>query len=186
MNVIAWIDRDRVISIYQCGVTARTSSEMVAQIARRRSSVATVGRPRPCYDVGMAASETFDIRTTSRVETIDVTSLVRAAIRKSGVDGGLCCVFCPHTTAGLTIQENSNPQVKAALNEHLARTVPHDATEVTTENNQDAHVKASLIGTQVTLIVEGGKPLIGTWQAIYFCEYDGPRSRRLHVKVVAG
>jgi secondary thiamine-phosphate synthase enzyme len=133
----------------------------------------------------MAATETFDIRTTSRVETIDVTSLVRAAIRKSGVDGGLCCVFCPHTTAGLTIQENSDPHVKAALNEHLAQAVPHDATSITAANNSDAHVKSSLIGAQVTLIVDAGKPLIGTWQAVYFCEFDGPRSRRLHVRVVA-
>ena len=132
----------------------------------------------------MAATETFDIRTTTRVETIDVTSLVRAAVRKSGVDGGLCCVFCPHTTAGLTVQENSDPHVKAALNEHLAQAVPHDATSVTAGNNFDAHVKASLVGAQVTLIVDAGKPLLGTWQAIYFCEFDGPRSRRLHVRVV--
>lgn len=132
----------------------------------------------------MAATEIFDIRTTSRVETIDVTSLVRNAIRKSGVDGGLCCVFCPHTTAGLTIQENSDPQVKAAINDHLARSAPHDASEPTAQNNYDAHVKASLIGAQVTLIVDGGKPLLGTWQAIYFCEYDGPRSRRLLVRVI--
>jgi secondary thiamine-phosphate synthase enzyme len=134
----------------------------------------------------MAATETFDIRTTSRVETIDVTSLVRTAIRKSGVDGGLCVVFCPHTTAGLTIQENSDPQVRTALTEHLAVAVPHDASEVTAANNSDAHVKSSLLGAQVTLIVEAGKPLLGTWQAIYFCEFDGPRSRRLHVRVVAG
>lgn len=134
----------------------------------------------------MAATETFDIRTTSRVESIDVTSLIRAAIRKSGVDGGLCCVFCPHTTAGLTVQENSDPHVKAALNEHLAQAVPHDASAATAANNYDAHVKSSVIGAQLTLIVEAGKPLLGTWQAIYFCEYDGPRSRRLLVKVVAG
>ena len=132
----------------------------------------------------MAATETFDIRTTSRVETIDVTSLIRAAIRKSGVDGGLCCVFCPHTTAGLTVQENSDPHVKAALNEHLAQTVPNDAGSVAAASNHNAHIKSSLIGAQLTLIVEAGKPLLGTWQAIYFCEYDGPRSRRLHVKVV--
>ena len=132
----------------------------------------------------MAATETFDIRTTTRVETIDVTSLVRAAVRKSGIDGGLCCVFCPHTTAGLTIQENSDPHVRTALTEHLAQAVPHDATSVTAANNSDAHVKSSLVGAQVTLIVDAGKPLLGTWQAIYFCEFDGPRSRRLHVRVV--
>jgi len=134
----------------------------------------------------MAATETFDIRTTTRIETIDVTALVRAAIRKSGVDDGLCCVFCPHTTAGLTVQENSDPQVKAALNDHLTRAVPGDASSATAATNTDAHVKSSLVGAQVTVIVEGGKPLIGTWQAIYFCEFDGPRSRRLLVKVVPG
>ena len=134
----------------------------------------------------MAATETFDIRTTSRVETIDVTSLVRAAIRKSGVDSGLCCVFCPHTTVGLTVQENSDPHVKAALSAHLAQAVPHDATAITATNNSDAHVKSSLLGAQLTLIVDAGKPVLGTWQAIYFCEFDGPRSRRLLIKVVAG
>ena len=81
------------------------------------------------------------------------------------------------------MQENSDPHVKAALNEHLAQAVPHDPTAA---NNYDAHVKSSVIGAQLTLIVEAGKPLLGTWQAIYFCEYDGPRSRRLLVKVVAG
>ena len=93
-------------------------------------------------------------------------------------------MFCPHTTAGLTVQENSDPHVTAALNDHLAQTVPHDAGSVTAASNHDAHVKSSLIGAQLTLIVEAGKPLLGTWQAIYFCEYDGPRSRRLLVKVV--
>ena len=132
----------------------------------------------------MAATETFDIRTTSRVETIDITSLVRAAVRKSGVDSGLCCVFCPHTTAGLTVQENSDPQVKAALSAHVAQAVPHDATAITAANNSDAHVKSSLLGAQLTLIVDAGKPVLGTWQAIYFCEFDGPRSRRLLIKTI--
>ncbi len=132
----------------------------------------------------MAATETFDIRTTSRVETIDITSLVRAAVRKSGVDSGLCCVFCPHTTAGLTVQENSDPHVKAALSAHFAQAVPHDATAITAANNSDAHVKSSLLGAQLTLIVDAGKPVLGTWQAIYFCEFDGPRSRRLLIKTI--
>jgi len=126
----------------------------------------------------MPATEILDVRTTTRFETIDITSLVRAAVRKSGVEAGLACVFCPHTTAGLTIQENSDPRVRAELGDHLARLVPHG-----TDNN-DAHVKSSLVGASLTVIVEGGKPMLGTWQAIYFCEFDGPRSRSVHVRVV--
>jgi secondary thiamine-phosphate synthase enzyme len=176
---------DRAAAIALRSTRERRAKRARRAIVRDEREPHAGRRARPCYDVAMAATETFDIRTTSRVETIDVTSLVRNAIRKSGVDGGLCCVFCPHTTAGVTIQENSDPQVKAALNEQLARIVPHGASEPTTANNYDAHVKASLLGAQVTVIVDGGKPLLGTWQAIYFCEFDGPRSRRLHVKVVA-
>jgi len=126
----------------------------------------------------MPATEILDVRTTTRFETIDITSLVRAAVRKSGVEAGLACVFCPHTTAGLTIQENSDPRVRAELGDHLARLVPHG-----TDNN-DAHVKSSLVGASLTVIVEGGRPMLGTWQAIYFCEFDGPRSRTIHVRVV--
>lgn len=132
----------------------------------------------------MAATETIDVRTTTRCETIDITSLVRAAVKKSGVDSGLAVVYCTHTTAGLTIQENSDPQVKAALTAHLIAMVPHRAADVSAATNVDAHVKSSLIGASLPLIVDGGRPVLGTWQAIFFCEFDGPRSRRLLVKVV--
>jgi secondary thiamine-phosphate synthase enzyme len=134
----------------------------------------------------MAVTEIFDVRTTTRIETIDITSLVRSAIRKSGVDGGLACIFSPHTTAGLTIQENSDPKVKADLVGHLSKVVPHDGGYVSAEANSDAHIKSSIIGASLTLIVDGGKPMLGTWQALYFCEFDGPRSRRVMVKVIAG
>jgi secondary thiamine-phosphate synthase enzyme len=129
----------------------------------------------------MGASETFDIRTTTRAEVIDVTALVRGAVRKSGVTSGIACVFCPHTTAGVTIQENSDPRVRQALSEHLSSTVPRAG-----EENMDAHIKSSLVGASLTLIVEGGKPVLGTWQAVYFCEFDGPRNRLLMVRVVPG
>lgn len=132
----------------------------------------------------MAVTETIDVRTTTRCETIDVTSLVRAAIRKSGIDSGLAVVFCQHTTAGLTIQENSDPQVKAELTAHLIRLVPHGTAAVSAATNVDAHVKSSLIGASIALVVDGGKPALGPWQAIYFCEFDGPRNRRILVKVV--
>ncbi|MCA9675571.1 MAG: YjbQ family protein [Kofleriaceae bacterium] len=131
-------------------------------------------------------TEIVDIRTSTRIETIDVTQLVRAAIRKSGVDGGIAVVFSPHTTAGLTIQENSDPRVRTDLNDQLSRLVPHDGQYVNTDNNSDSHIKSSLIGASIALIVEAGRPQLGTWQAIYFCEFDGPRSRRLMVRVVPG
>jgi len=132
----------------------------------------------------MPATETLDVRTTTRIETIDITSLVRAAVRKSGIDAGIACVFCPHTTAGITIQENSDPRVRTDLADHLSKLVPHDGPYVGADNNSDAHIKSSLIGASLSLIVEGGKPVLGTWQAIYFCEFDGPRSRRVMVRVV--
>jgi secondary thiamine-phosphate synthase enzyme len=123
--------------------------------------------------------ETLDLRTTTRIETIDITSLVRAAVRKSGIESGLACVFCPHTTAGVTLQENSDPLVKSDLLERLGTLVPR-----TRDDNSDAHIKSSVVGASLTLIVEAGKPVLGTWQAIYFCEFDGPRSRRVLIRVV--
>ena len=133
------------------------------------------------------ATEILDVRTTTRLETIDITSLVRAAVKKSGVESGIACVFCPHTTAGLTIQENSDPRVRADLTEHLAKLVPArqaGGAYAKADDNSDAHIKSTLVGASLTLIVEGGKPQLGPWQAIYFCEFDGPRSRQLSVKVV--
>jgi secondary thiamine-phosphate synthase enzyme len=131
----------------------------------------------------MSATETIDVRTTTRSETIDITSLVRAAVKRSGVESGIAVVFCTHTTAGLTIQENSDPHVKAALIAHLTHTVPHGAGAVSAATNADAHIKSSLIGASLAPVVDAGRPVLGTWQAIYFCEFDGPRSRRLLVKV---
>ena len=132
----------------------------------------------------MAAIETVDIKTTTRIETIDITQLVRAAVKKSGVDGGLACVFCPHTTAGLTIQVNSDPRVRTDLSNQLSKLVPHDGAYINADNNSDAHIKSSLVGASMTLMVDAGKPVLGTWQAIYFCEFDGPRQRRVMVQVV--
>jgi secondary thiamine-phosphate synthase enzyme len=134
----------------------------------------------------MAEVETIDVRTTRREELIDITSLVRAAVRKAGAQGGLVCVYCPHTTAAVTLQENSDPTVKSDLLRHLARVVPQDHGFEHAEDNQDAHIKSSLVGASVTLIIDQGKPLLGSWQAIYFCEFDGPRQRKVLVRVVAG
>lgn len=133
-------------------------------------------------------TQSFDVRTTTREELVDVTALVRQAVKRAGVSGGLACVYCPHTTAGVTIQENSDPDVKSDMLGLLRRLVPKDGYGQFkhSEENSDAHIKASLIGSSVTVIVDGGKLLLGHWQAIFLCEFDGPRDRRLQVKVVAG
>ena len=102
----------------------------------------------------------------------------------SGVTEGLCYVFVPHTTAGVTINENADPSVKADILMVLNKVISDREPYRHLEGNSPAHVKASLIGPQLTLLVSGGRLLLGTWQGVYFCEFDGPRSRRLHLKVV--
>lgn len=132
----------------------------------------------------MSSVETIDIKTRGREEMIDITALVRAAIRRAGVDGGLACVFVPHTTAAVTIQENTDPDVRKDMVSMLARIFPRDAGYAKREDNSDAHIKSSAIGASLTLIVDQGKPVLGPWQALYFCEFDGPRTRKVHVRVV--
>lgn len=116
----------------------------------------------------------------------NITAAVTEAIRKSGVDSGLCVVYCPHTTAGITINENADPDVANDVLLGLAEAFPDRAAFRHAEGNSAAHLKASCIGASVTLIVEKASPLLGTWQGVYFCEFDGPRTRRYHVKVLAG
>lgn len=135
---------------------------------------------------GMAATQVFDVKTTTRTEMIDITRLVRDAIRATGVSDGIACVYCPHTTAGITLQENTNPSVKRDLMTHLGTMIPKDGGYSHKEDNTDAHIKSSVVGASITLIVEGGRPLFGHWQAMFFCEFDGPRSRRVHVRAVPG
>ncbi len=132
----------------------------------------------------MSSKQIIDVKTTTRSQVVDVTSLVRSAIRAAGIDEGLAVLYCPHTTAGITLQENSDPNVKRDLISQLTKLVPRDGDYATTEDNSDAHIKASLIGQSITFIVEAGRPVLGTWQAIYFCEFDGPRNRTLMVRAV--
>lgn len=114
----------------------------------------------------------------------NITSQVREAIVKSGVSDGLCVVFCPHTTAGITINENADPDVTRDLLTGLSKAFP-DRTEFRhMEGNSAAHLKASCVGSGATLIVRDGKPLLGTWQGIWFCEFDGPRRRNFAVKIL--
>jgi secondary thiamine-phosphate synthase enzyme len=137
-------------------------------------------------DTGAVSPLSFDLKTTTREVLVDVTALVRQAVKQGGLASGLVCVFCPHTTAGVTVQENADPDVRSDFIGHLARAVPKDGPFRHFEGNADAHIKASLVGASATLIVEGGRLVLGRWQAIYFCEFDGPRDRQLIVKLLAG
>jgi len=130
----------------------------------------------------------FDVTTRSPTEMVDITERVQAAVRTSGVENGTCLVFVPHTTAGLTVQENSDPAVQKDLLAALAHAVPdslpggyHHA-----EGNGPAHVRTSLVGNSTTILIDGGELVLGVWQGIYLCEFDGPRTRRVLVKAIRG
>ena len=121
---------------------------------------------------------------TGRERFTDITREVALALRESGVTDGICVAFCPHTTAGITINENADPDVTHDMLIGLDRAFPDRPEFLHAEGNSSAHLKASCIGSSVTVIVAGGRLMLGTWQGIYFCEFDGPRSRRFSVKVM--
>jgi len=123
---------------------------------------------------------------TDKEGLYDITPSAREAIRKSGVAGGLCIVYCPHTTAGITINENADPDVGRDLLHGLNMAFPDRREFRHAEENSPAHLKSSCIGASVTLIVDNGEPVLGTWQGVYFCEFDGPRRRTYHVTVLEG
>jgi secondary thiamine-phosphate synthase enzyme len=126
----------------------------------------------------------IDLTTGARAELVDVTARVREALRGAGLADGAVLVYCPHTTAGVTIQENADPDVQRDLLLALARAVPRDAGYRHAEGNADAHVKSSLVGASQLVPVEGGALALGTWQGIYFCEFDGPRQRQLLLQLL--
>ena len=128
--------------------------------------------------------KTLEIRTGAGEEIVDLTSEVQGVVASSGVKDGLCVVFVPHTTAGVTINENADPDVRADILTALRHDVPDSLPFAHSEGNSPAHIKASLIGSSVMVIVEGGRLRLGTWQGIQFCEFDGPRSRKLYVQVL--
>jgi len=127
---------------------------------------------------------TITVDSHQRVELIDITAKVRAAIRSSGIAEGLAVVYTPHTTAAVTINENADPNVASDLVTALNQMVPFDNRYRHAEGNSAAHVKSSLVGVSEALIVQDGTPLLGTWQGVYFCEFDGPRRRQVYVRVV--
>ena len=125
--------------------------------------------------------QTLSVATSARVEMIDITGKVVEAIRRENVSEGIAVVFVPHTTAAITINENADPDVVRDILAETCKIVPFDDSYEHGEGNSAAHIKTCLYGPSVTLIVAGGRPVLGTWQAIYFCEFDGPRRRTVHV-----
>ena len=126
------------------------------------------------------------VRTGARAEMIDITSMVRTAVRKSGVRDGICHVFVPHTTAAVTINENADPDVPRDMLMALDKAIPWQDRYRHREGNSAAHVKSSLVGASETVLVEAGNLVLGTWQSLFVCEFDGPRTRSLLVKVTPG
>lgn len=127
----------------------------------------------------------IEVQTSAAEEFIDLTARIRALVQQSGVSEGLAVVHCPHTTAALVIQENADPVLKEDILEALEAAVPKGRTYRHAEGNAAAHVKAAMLGSGATVLISGGKLLLGTWQAIYFVELDGPRRRTIQVKLVA-
>jgi secondary thiamine-phosphate synthase enzyme len=126
------------------------------------------------------------VTTRSQTELVDITADVRHAVTASGVRSGLCQVAAPHTTAGITINESADPSVAADLLMVLNRMVPWKGDYRHREGNSPAHVKSTLVGASQTIAIEEGELVLGTWQGIFLCEFDGPRSRSVHVRVMAG
>jgi secondary thiamine-phosphate synthase enzyme len=126
----------------------------------------------------------FTIRTGTRSEMIDITQQVRGALQESRVENGVCYVFVPHTTAGITINENADNDVQKDILAELDKVIPLNDHYRHSEGNSAAHIKSSLTGASVVVPIDKGQLVLGTWQSIFFCEFDGPRSRRFIVKVL--
>jgi len=126
----------------------------------------------------------FSVTTGSRSAMIDITAHVREIVRESGVQRGICYVFVPHTTAAVTINENADPDVPRDILMELDKVIPLSDHYRHREGNSAAHIKSSLVGASETVFVENGSLILGTWQSLFFCEFDGPRTRRVSVRIV--
>jgi len=129
--------------------------------------------------------KTINVRTKSRVDLIDITSEVRTVVKGANVEEGVCYVYIPHTTAGITINESAGPSVSNDIKNHLNELIPRDDRFAHAEGNADAHIKSTLVGCSATILIHNGALVLGTWQGVFFCEFDGPRNRKVHVKVIS-
>ncbi|MBC8430406.1 MAG: YjbQ family protein [Desulfobacterales bacterium] len=125
------------------------------------------------------------VNSKDRTELIDITSRVQDAVRSASVGNGLCMLYVPHTTAGVTINESADPSVKDDILMVLNKIVPWEAGYRHLEGNSPAHVKATLVGSSELIAIEHDRLVLGTWQGIFFCEFDGPRTRKVHIKIIS-
>ena len=134
--------------------------------------------------MSMSSLRELSIRSERRNQLIDITSGIQKIVDESGIKEGIAHIFVPHTTAAITINENADPTVQTDIMSFLEKLIPEDANFRHSEGNSDAHIKSSIVGTHVAVFIADGRIVFGTWQGIYFCEFDGPRSRRAIIKIV--
>lgn len=127
----------------------------------------------------------YPLQTKRKEELIEITKMVKEAVDKSGIQDGICLVFCPHTTGAITINENADPDVTKDILTGLKKALPDLAEFYHAEGNSDAHIKSSVVGASEMVIISQGKLILGTWQGIYFCEFDGPRQRKFYIKILS-
>lgn len=128
----------------------------------------------------------LSVKTSTRTELLDITSRIADQVKQSGVSDGLCMLYVPHTTGAVTINESADPSVRQDILMVLNQIVPWKADYKHLEGNSPAHVKSTLVGASELLAIENGSLVLGTWQGIFFCEFDGPRTRKIHVRILDG
>ena len=128
--------------------------------------------------------DVFEIRTHKRNEMIDITEGIREYVHKQKVKSGILVLYVPHTTAAVTINEHADPSVRADITEFLSKLIPKSPNFKHLEGNSDAHIKSTVVSPSISLIIENGDVVLGTWQGIFFCEFDGPRNRKLFAKII--
>jgi secondary thiamine-phosphate synthase enzyme len=128
--------------------------------------------------------KTISVKTGKRNQLIDITSEIQNIVTESGIVDGIVELFVPHTTAAVTINENADPDVESDIVKFLEKLIPQNSGFSHAEGNSDSHIKSSLVGPNQRVFISNGRLLLGTWQGIYFCEFDGPRTRKLHIKVL--
>lgn len=134
----------------------------------------------------MSGYNVLEVKTSTRAQFIDITDQIKQLVADAGIREGVCYLFVPHTTAAVTINENADPTVVQDILNQLEKTVPWQGDYRHTEGNAAAHIKAGLLGASQTIFISNGRLVLGTWQGIFFCEFDGPRQRKVLVKIIAG
>jgi secondary thiamine-phosphate synthase enzyme len=140
--------------------------------------------PQPAKGPGVAKSVVLELCTIRHTHLLDITALINRAVADSSVFEGVCHIFVPHTTAGVVINESADPDVARDIETMLDRLVPHQANYKHAEGNSDAHVKSALMGVSLSIPIEDGVVALGRWQGIFFCEFDGPRPRKVRLRIV--